>query len=82
MAEWFIISGQLGHSLSPWIGKHADRIGVDVRFGNSSADRLEICVDGPPALLDAMEMGCLLGPIDIWVDDIQRKPFAGLHESS
>ncbi|EEX13930.1 conserved hypothetical protein [Citreicella sp. SE45] len=34
---------------------------------------MEIEVEGPPALLDAMEMGCLLGPIEVWVESIVRE---------
>ncbi|MBU2957974.1 acylphosphatase [Paracoccus sp. 1_MG-2023] len=74
MTERFIISGRLDGSLLPWIDGHARRIGVAVDFGPRSDSAMELRVDGPPALLDAMEMGCLLGPIDVWIEDIRREP--------
>ena len=74
MAERFTISGRLGASMPPWIGRHAARIGIEARIRSESTRRIELWVDGPPALLDAMEMGCLLGPIDIWIDSIRREP--------
>jgi len=74
MGERFIISGQLGQTLVPWICRHALRIGVHVDIGAYSANALELRVDGPSPMLDAMEMGCLLGPIDAWIENIRREP--------
>lgn len=31
-------------------------------------------VDGQSDLIDALEVGCLLGPIDVWVETITRGP--------
>lgn len=33
---------------------------------------MTIVVAGPPALVDAMEMACSLGPIDVLVERIER----------
>jgi hypothetical protein len=46
--------------------------------------RIELEVAGPVELIDMMEMGCSLGPIDVWVERIERtalsakRPSAGL----
>lgn len=40
-------------------------------MGNGSID---LIVEGPPELIDAMEIGCWLGPIDVWVETIVRAP--------
>jgi hypothetical protein len=31
-------------------------------------------VNGQPDLIDALEVGCLLGPFDVWVETITRGP--------
>lgn len=73
--ERFTIRGRLGAAtLLPWIRRHADRIGVGARFDEATGERLAVMFDGPPDLLDAMEMGCLLGPIEVWIDSIRREP--------
>lgn len=30
-------------------------------------------LSGPEELIDMMEMGCSLGPIDVWVETIERR---------
>ncbi|TGV63800.1 acylphosphatase, partial [Mesorhizobium sp. M00.F.Ca.ET.158.01.1.1] len=37
-------------------------------------DRIELDIAGPAELIDMMEMGCSLGPIDVWVEAIHRAP--------
>ena len=34
---------------------------------------IDVDVSGAPELLDMMEVGCLLGPIDVWVETIDRR---------
>ncbi|RJE79134.1 acylphosphatase [Paracoccus sp. JM45] len=72
-SERFIISGQLGNTLDLWIRAHARRIGVCVDIGAFDQAVLEMGVVGPSEMRDAMEMGCLLGPIDAWIENIQRE---------
>ena len=31
---------------------------------------------GPEEMLDAMELGCSLGPITVWVEEIERCAYA------
>lgn len=60
-------------SFVPWICRHADKLGLSQDFFYTGADRIELEVAGPVELIDMLEMGCSLGPIDVWVDEIQRK---------
>ncbi|MFS8057102.1 acylphosphatase [Rhizobium sp. BR 317] len=60
-------------SFVPWIRRHADKLGLSQAFLHASADRIELEVAGPAELIDMLEMGCSLGPIDVWVDEIQRR---------
>ncbi|WP_275786070.1 acylphosphatase [Pararhizobium gei] len=63
-------------SFVPWIRRHAAKLGLSQAISHSSAERIELEVDGPEELIDMMEMGCSLGPIDVWVDTIVRKPIS------
>ncbi|MBE1507101.1 acylphosphatase [Rhizobium viscosum] len=60
-------------SFIPWIRRHADKLGLSQDFFHTGADRIELEVAGPVELIDMLEMGCSLGPIDVWVDEIQRR---------
>lgn len=60
-------------SFIPWIRRHADKLGLSQDFLHAGANRIELEVVGPAELIDMLEMGCSLGPIDVWVDEIQRK---------
>ena len=73
--ERLTIHGCLGaDSFLPWILRHAARLGLDVKICHADAGRVDIDLGGPADLIDAMEMGCLLGPIDAWVETIDRMP--------
>jgi hypothetical protein len=64
-------------SFLPWIRRHADKLGLSQAISHSSSKRIDIEVAGPVELIDMMEMGCSLGPIDVWVETIERTPLAG-----
>lgn len=71
--ERFTIRGDLGaDSFLPWIKGHAVRLGLDGEIRHADARRVDVDLSGPVDMIDAMEMGCLLGPIDVWVDAIER----------
>ncbi len=71
--ERMTILGRLQtESFLPWINRHAAKLGLEQRVSHADRCRIELIVRGPVELIDAMEMGCSLGPIDVWVDDIQR----------
>ncbi len=72
--ERFVLSGDVGAPEFPaWIARHAARLGLQARMGPRSAGRLELTVGGPPDLVDAMELGCSLGPIGVWVETVDRE---------
>lgn len=73
--ERMTIRGQLEPaSFVPWIKRHASKLGLVQRFAHTSADRIELELSGASELIDMMEMGCSLGPIDVWVETIDRAP--------
>lgn len=59
-------------SFVPWIRRHAAKLGLSETISYSSSDRIDLEVAGPMDLIDMMEIGCSLGPIDIWVETIHR----------
>ncbi|WFU05026.1 acylphosphatase (plasmid) [Rhizobium sp. CB3171] len=60
-------------SFVPWIQRHANKLGLSQTFFHFGADRIELEVAGPVELIDMLEMGCSLGPFDVWVEEIQRR---------
>lgn len=72
--ERFVISGDVGApGFAHWIERHAGRLGLRMRIGARTPERLELTVGGPPDLVDALELGCSLGPIEVWVETIDRE---------
>lgn len=55
-----------------WIARHAGKLGLRNEIAHASVDRIELRTEGPEELLDALEMACLLGPIEAWIDTIDR----------
>ncbi len=75
LQEHMTILGDLdADSFVPWIRRHAAKLGVAQAITHLSPDRIEIDLSGAPELIDMMEVGCLLGPIDVWVETIDRRP--------
>ncbi|WP_426129180.1 acylphosphatase [Pararhizobium sp. PWRC1-1] len=73
--EWMTILGDLdAPSFVPWIRRHAAKLGLSHAISHASSDRVEMEVEGSEELIDMMEMGCSLGPIDVWVETIERRP--------
>ena len=50
----------------------AERLGLDLQFGPSSAEAIAVNVSGAVELVDAFEMACSLGPFDCFVLDVVR----------
>lgn len=50
----------------------AERLGLDLQFGPSSAEAIAVNVSGAVELIDAFEMACSLGPFDCFVLDVVR----------
>ena len=71
--EQMILCGEFSAgNFVPWIEAYARKLGLTGTIQKAGADRIELQLEGPPELVDAMEVGCLLGPIDIWVETIER----------
>lgn len=57
-----------------WIVHRARRLGLRgwVRSGAGDQVSVEVLVAGEPDLIDAMEVGCSLGPFSVIVDNVER----------
>lgn len=72
--QCLILQGDLNSpSFGPWIKRHSDRLGLECAQVLISPTRVELHVEGQIELIDALEVGCLLGPIDVWVETIERR---------
>lgn len=72
--EQFTIQGDLAaDSFLPWVVRHMQRLGLHGLAVRRSDGQVEITLSGPAELIDAMEMGVSLGPIDVWVEAIGRR---------
>lgn len=77
-SERFKLSGDvIKPDFLDWISHRACRLGLTGWVQEDHEQEIvEIFVDGPKDLLDAMELGCSLGPITVWVEHIERIPAA------
>ncbi len=72
--ERFIVEGDLrAESFLPWIVRHLQRLGLQGVPIRCADGHVEITLSGPADLIDAMELGVSLGPIDVWVEAIVRR---------
>ncbi len=72
--ERFIIEGDLeAECFLPWIVRHMARLGLRGVPLRRADGQVEITLSGPDDLIDAMELGVSLGPIDVWVETIARR---------
>ncbi|PDS76760.1 acylphosphatase [Rhizobium sp. L43] len=78
LQERMTIVGDLkAASFVPWIRRHATKLGLSHSISHTSSMRIEVEVSGPEDLIDMMEVGCSLGPIDVWVESIERTAMSG-----
>ena len=67
------LTGAVGAAEFPaWIRAHGRKLGLGVQVLSQTAERIEILVNGQPALIDAMALACSLGPQEVWVEDLAR----------
>jgi acylphosphatase len=67
-----IIKGTFpGSSFPAWIVDRAERLNLDGSVCKRSAHCIELCLTGERVLVEAMEVACSLGPIDVQVDTIE-----------
>jgi len=73
----FTIRGDLqSASFLPWVIRHSQRLGVTCQLLRANGSEAIFRVDGQRDLVDAFEVGCLLGPFDVWVETITRRPLS------
>ena len=73
--ERMTILGELdAETFLPWIDRHAAKLGLSQAVAHAGPDRIDLDLLGAPELIDMLEVGCLLGPIDVWVETIDRSP--------
>ena len=76
-SQSFAILGDVGAPIfATWIARHARRLGLRGAILRHETGRIEMVVTGLPDLLDAMALGCSLGPQEVWVERIDRAPTA------
>lgn len=76
--ERMTIKGDLkAGSFLPWIARHAARLGLAQAVSYRDDERIELELLGAEELIDMMEVGCSLGPIDVWVETIERTEMTG-----
>jgi acylphosphatase len=72
-SQSFAVLGDVGAPIfAAWIARHARRLGLRGAILRHDAGRVEMVVTGLPDLLDAMALGCSLGPQEVWVERIDR----------
>ena len=72
-SELFRILGRVGHPVfAVWIARHAARLGLAASGLAQTEAVVQVALTGPPDLLDAVELGCSLGPQEVWVDRTER----------
>lgn len=76
-SQSFAVLGDVGAPIfAAWIARHARRLGLRGAILYHGAARLDMVITGLPDLLDAMALGCSLGPQEVWVDRIDRAAVA------
>lgn len=79
-----IIGDCLDRGLVPWISAHGRKLGLTCNRFEAAKHRVAFCASGLPDMLDALEMGCSLGPFEVRVDNVDRTALIdeddGLHK--
>ncbi|MEM6372112.1 MAG: acylphosphatase [Pseudomonadota bacterium] len=63
-------------SFKSWICARARLLDLNGSVTSHGTQTISILVQGPQALIDAMEMACSLGPMDAMVDRVEVTPNA------
>lgn len=72
--ERLTLSGRLeADSVLPWITRYAAKLDLSLSIHTAEAGCIELDVEGAPDLIDMMDIGCSLGPINVWVEQIVRR---------
>ncbi|MEO0386410.1 MAG: acylphosphatase [Pseudomonadota bacterium] len=72
-AHHLIVRGALDSaSFLPWVAQHSRRLGLRCQTLSADAREAVFRVEGHPEMIDALEVGCLLGPFDVWIDTVTK----------
>ena len=75
ISERFEIIGDVGAPVfAKWIVRHARRLGLNGAVLAQGPGQIDLVATGQADLLDALALGCSLGPQEVWVDRINRLP--------
>jgi acylphosphatase len=75
ISERFEIIGDVGAPVfARWIVRHARRLGLSGAVLAQGPGQIDLVATGQADLLDALALGCSLGPQEVWVDRINRLP--------
>jgi hypothetical protein len=73
MKARFVFKGSFQTKSFVEFARHrAERLGLDVQFGQANVEAVAMSVSGAVELVDAFEMACSLGPLDCSVLDVVR----------
>lgn len=73
-ATEFQLSGQLAsRGFADWVCHRARLLDLNGWVKPDGPEAMTIVVTGPEPLVDAMEMACSLGPMDVWVERIESR---------
>jgi acylphosphatase len=72
------IAGAIGADYLRFVMSRAHWLGIAGWARTAGQGRVEVVAAGPEALVGALEMACILGPLDTLVDDLRCEPLAGM----
>ncbi|RVV98921.1 acylphosphatase [Mesobaculum littorinae] len=74
VSERFVITGAVEAADFPgWIGAHGRKLGLELGPMERQGAALAFRAAGAPEMLDALEMGCSLGPRSVTVQRVDRQ---------
>lgn len=72
------ITGSFGEDYLRFIASRARWLSLTGWAANTGPGRAEVVAAGPEALVGALEMACVLGPLDTLIDTLEAVPESGL----
>lgn len=61
-------------SMIPWIKRHAAKLSVQITVLDHAENRLVLRAEGPEEMVQALALGCTLGPIGAAVTEVEVLP--------
>lgn len=80
VAMRFRVSGRFDDSYLDFVADRAAWLSLSGWVGSDLEEQVTVVVAGPEALVGALEMACVLGPLGALVHTIQAEPEPGLVE--